>query len=154
MDGGRVLAYVHTNRPITDEDRAAIERFRQILTRTYQEEPNVTGPNQTHNDDAKGVDLDEAGVAGWYFVLQQIAKQKAALEEAEEDAKEKIKAALGDRVDGTIDGKPVVRWLHTAAPAKLDTKALKKDHPDLVAEYTRIGKPGRRFELVKPKADA
>jgi hypothetical protein len=112
----------------------------------------VTEPDQTHPDQTpKGVDLKEAGVAGWFFVLEQIKEKRAALDEAEEQAQEQIKQALGDKVDGLINGEPVVRWLHTAAPRRFNKKALEKDHPDIAAKYTTFGAPGRRFELVKPK---
>lgn len=112
----------------------------------------MTEPDQPQKP--KGVDLDEAGVAGWYFVLKQIKEKKAALDEAEKTARERIETALGNNVDGVIDGRPVVRWSHTAAPRNFDKKSFAKDHPDLVAKYTKVGKPGRRFELIEPKADA
>ncbi|GAA4059695.1 hypothetical protein [Actinomadura miaoliensis] len=113
----------------------------------------MTQPDPTQTTPAE-VDLAAAGVAGWYQVLQDVATRRAELDEVEKTAKEKIQTALGDAVDGVIDGRPVVRWLHTAAPRRLDKKALTKDHPDIVAKYTVVGKPGRRFELVTPKDDA
>lgn len=111
----------------------------------------MTEPNPTQPDTPAGVDLKAAGVEGWFFVLEQAEKQKAVIEDTIANAREKIEAALGDQVDGTIDGRPVVRWHHTAAPRRFDKKALGKDHPDLVEKYTVVGKPGRRFEIVKPK---
>ncbi|WP_242908698.1 hypothetical protein [Actinomadura terrae] len=153
IEDGRVLAYVHTAHPITDAERALITEFRRILTdRHDQEEPDVTEPNPTPTAPAE-VDLAAAGVDGWYFILRKLREQKAALAAAEEQAMDKLKEALGDNVDGTLNGRPVVRWLHTAAPRKFDKKALAKDHPDIVAKYTTVGTPGRRFELVDPKDD-
>lgn len=113
----------------------------------------MTEPNQTSTTPT-GVDLKAAGVDGWFFVLQQAEEQKALNEETIKNAREKIEAALGDSVDGTIDGRPVVRWHHTAAPRRFNKKALGKDHPDLIEKYTTVGQPGRRFELVKPKTDS
>lgn len=108
-------------------------------------------PDQTQKP---GVDLTEAGVSGWFMVLQQAEEKKAALEDTIKTARQHIENALGDHVDGLIDGAPVVRWHHTAAPCRFDKKGFEKAHPDLVEQFTIVGKPGRRFELVKPKADA
>lgn len=106
------------------------------------------------DDEPAAVDLKVAGVDGWYLILRKIREEKARLEIVEQQARDAIEKALGDAVDGVIDGRPVVRWHHTAAPRRFDKKALAKDHPDLIEKYTVVGKPGRRFELVDPKDGA
>jgi hypothetical protein len=100
---------------------------------------------------AAAVDLKAAGVDGWFLVLKQVKARRAELDATEEQAKNHIKQALGEAVDGQINGEPVVRWLHTAAPRQFNQKAFAKDHPDLAEKYTTYGDPGRRFELVEPK---
>lgn len=97
------------------------------------------------------VDLKAAGVDGWFYVLQQVKARRAELDATEEQARNHIKEALGDAVDGQINGAPVVRWLYTAAPRRFNQKAFAEDHPDLAKKYTTYGEPGRRFELVEPK---
>jgi hypothetical protein len=97
------------------------------------------------------VDLKAAGVDGWLYVLRQVAEQREQLDEVEEKAQAAIKEALGDNAEGAIDGEPVVRWTHTAAPRRFNRKQFAKDHPDLERQYIEVGEPGRRFELVKPK---
>lgn len=150
---GHGVAFAHTAGPLTDADRAAINAFDSLLHDLHQEEHSMTQPDQTPPaDQPAGVDLVAAGVAGWVLVLEQIAATRAQLDEAEIAAREKIQAALGDAVDGVIDGRPVVRWLHTAAPKRFDKKTFTKDHPELVEKYTTFGPAGRRFELIKPKA--
>lgn len=117
------------------------------------EENTMTDPTRPNpTPEQKGVDLTAAGVAGWYLVLEQVAAKREELNTVEKQAQDAIKTALGDRVDGLINGTPVVRHLHTAAPRKFLRKAFAKDHPDLEKQYIEVGKPGRRFELVKPKA--
>ncbi|MCU1615024.1 MAG: hypothetical protein JWO98_2564 [Frankiales bacterium] len=146
-------------RQLTQTDLAAVEEFRQILHDQYAKEETVT--DQTQPDPTPpvpaptqpaGVDLAAAGVAGWYLILDQVAKKREELDGIEAQAQEQIKAVLGDNVDGLIDGKPVLRWLHVAASKRFNRKQLAKDHPDIEKQYTTYGEPGRRFELVKPKA--
>jgi hypothetical protein len=148
-------AFAYTSGPLTQTDLDAIDRFEQLLHDAHTRETTVTQPDQTPpTDQPEGVDLAAAGVSGWYEVLLDCRAKKAALDEVEKQARAHIEKALGDHVDGTIDGKPVIRWLHTAAPRTFDKKTFAKDHPDLLAHYTKFGAPGRRFELVDPKPGA
>lgn len=48
-------------------------------------------------------------------------------------------------------GTTLATWRPTAAPRRLDTAALRADHPDLAAAYTRPGNRGRAFRLAKQK---
>jgi hypothetical protein len=105
----------------------------------------------TEQAKTKPVDLKAAGVDGWLYVLRQVAEQREQLDEVEQQAQQHIKDALGDNVDGAIDGEPVVRWSHTTAPRRFNRKQFATDHPELERQYVEVGEPGRRFELVKPK---
>jgi hypothetical protein len=40
-------------------------------------------------------------------------------------------------------------WKSAKGRASLDQKALTKDHPELVAQYTRIGSGSRRFVVPR-----
>jgi predicted phage-related endonuclease len=65
---------------------------------------------------------------------------------AAQRSREKIEEALGENEIGTVDGEPVVRWSHQKVN-RLDQKALKEDHPEIVAEYTKLHAQ-RRFEVI------
>lgn len=109
---------------------------------------------ETQQDNLQeGVDLAAAGVGGWIAVLRQVKKKRTELDEIEQQAREKIQDALGERVDGFIDGRKVVRWSHTAPPVRFDKKAFGKAHPALLQEFTIVGEPGRRFEVLDPEGD-
>jgi hypothetical protein len=133
-------------RHIADADRRTVATFRELLHALYdQEQHDMTEPDPT--PEAAEVDLNP--VRGWVDVLLDCRAKKAALEEVEKQARQKIEKLMGDRVDGILDGKPVVRWHHVAASRRVDTKALRKAHPGIAAQYTKVGEPGRRFEVVE-----
>ena len=99
------------------------------------------------------VDLP-AGLAGWIEILRQVKAKRAELDKVEERAREEIQAVLGEREEGRLDGRPVVRWTHTNGARRFDSKAFGKDHPKLYEQYVRQGTPGRRFTLVAPEDGA
>ena len=103
------------------------------------------------NVTASAVDLKTAGVEGWLYVLRQAAERRAELDALEQQAQQHIKDALGDNVEGAIDGRPVVRWSRTAAPRQFNGARFRKDHPELAKKYTTYGQPGRRFTLLETK---
>lgn len=47
----------------------------------------------------------------------------------------------------TPDGEPVAKWTASKGRESIDTTALKAALPDVAAQYTRTGKPGRRFTV-------
>jgi predicted phage-related endonuclease len=91
-----------------------------------------------------------ADLAGWIDVLHQVKAKREELDQVETAAREKIQAALGDTEEGHLDGRPVVRWTHTAPARRFDTKRFKTEHPRLHDLYVTAGEPGRRFTLVTP----
>jgi predicted phage-related endonuclease len=88
--------------------------------------------------------------------IEQRAFLLATAKEAEEDA-EKIKVALGKfMVENAVDtftsgGKTVLTFKKQNGRAGFDAAALKRDHPDLAAEYTRQGEPFMMMRTYKPK---
>lgn len=95
------------------------------------------------------VDLTD-DLAGWLEVLRQVKAKRAELDEVETAAREKIQAALGDTEEGRLDGRPVVRWAHTAPARRFDPKKFRAEHPRLYDLYVTVGQPSRRFTLIDP----
>jgi predicted phage-related endonuclease len=79
-------------------------------------------------------------------ILRFVATKKAELKEMEEASRAAIEEALGDNEVGELDGAPAVNWTRVTS-RRLDQKALKAEHPDIVAEYTRPSE-SRRFGLA------
>jgi putative phage-type endonuclease len=67
-----------------------------------------------------------------------------------------LKLAIQTRMREHIElvdpmGDRLATWKPTAGARRLDTKALRADHPDLAAEYTRQAAPGRQFRVIPAK---
>lgn len=66
-----------------------------------------------------------------------------AAEKAKKDAEARVKQAIGDARGLFCDGLGRVLWT-TSKPRELfDKAALKRDHPDIAAKYTKQGEPTR-----------
>lgn len=146
------VARVQTAGQLNPADVAVIEQFAQTLHELHiQEDPTMTQSDEISTlAEPVPVDLVAADVDGWYQILRKIRDERERLDLVEEQARAAIERALGDNVEGVIDGRPVVRYSHTAAPRRFNRKQFAKDHPNLLAEYTTYGQPGRRFELLDP----
>ena len=83
-------------------------------------------------------------------VLQlKLAKTKAKeCEDLVAELETSIKKAIGDSDGLQWEGNPLVTWKSSKPSRKLDLKALKADHADVVADYEYEAAGGRRF-LVK-----
>lgn len=79
-------------------------------------------------------------------ILTFVAAKEAELKEMKDRSRAAVEEALGSQEIGTVDGEPVVRWKHQKVN-RLNQKALKNDHPEIVAEYTEASEQ-RRFELL------
>jgi hypothetical protein len=65
-------------------------------------------------------------------------------------AEERIKEALGDDTEGTIDGHAVVTWKPSAAPLVLDVKALQAQLPaEVLAPFMKPKAAARPFKVVE-----
>lgn len=113
--------------------------------------PRGGAPARAEPDAPAAVDLTP--VAGWLAVLDQVAKRREDLDAVEAKAREAIQARLGEATEGLLDGRPVIRWLHTKGARRFNAKRFRKDHPDLAEQYYEVGPPGRRFERVKPQEE-
>ncbi len=83
---------------------------------------------------------------GQVQILQMCKEKKAQLKELEDTALDAIKALMGEAENGLLDGEPVIRWDHQKR-VSLDQKALKADHPDIVASYSTASEV-RRFQVL------
>lgn len=79
--------------------------------------------------------------------LQDAKRRIAELKEVEAESKSAIQEALGENEEeATINGNTVIRWKHIKTN-RLNQRALKEEHPEIVAEYTQATEI-RRFEVV------
>lgn len=90
------------------------------------------------------VELDR-NVAQWLVYIRQCNAQIKQLEEARDNARRHIEAALGDAEVGLVDGQPAVRWTWVHSK-RLDQRKLKEQAPELVEACT-VPVVSRRFSL-------
>ena len=81
-------------------------------------------------------------------MLRAARRQLAYYKQLADEARVVIEAELGDRYDeATIDGEPVVTCRQIKSH-RLDTAALKKALPDIVAHYSKTTE-SRRFVVIE-----
>jgi predicted phage-related endonuclease len=80
--------------------------------------------------------------------LRDARSELAKAEKREALLTAQVKAAIGD-ADGVASELGTLTWKSAKGRASLDQKALTKDHPDLVAQYTRVGSGSRRFVVPR-----
>ncbi|AOQ28910.1 hypothetical protein SEA_FEYRE_51 [Mycobacterium phage Feyre] len=90
---------------------------------------------------------DIATVAGHVDLLRHARAEKAKWTEIENAAKSAIVEAIGTATEGTIDGRVVVTRKEIVTN-RLDSRALKKAHPDIVDAFTAAS-VSTRIELAE-----
>jgi predicted phage-related endonuclease len=78
-------------------------------------------------------------------LLKWAKARKAEIADVEATARAAVEAALGDSEAGTVDGELAVTW-RTRKVRRLNQKALKEAHPDIVEEFTAPNEQ-RYFEV-------
>lgn len=76
----------------------------------------------------------------------ELKATKKVLELQIEEVSNSLKAMLGENQVGLFNDRQVV-WKTTAGRTTIDSKALKKEMPDVYAKYAKVGKPSRRFDV-------
>lgn len=82
--------------------------------------------------------------------LIEIRESLKLWKEKEDEAKALIMGFMGEHSADTLTllNKPIVTWKQAKGAARLDSKALKDAHPDIVKQFTTVSEPTRRF-LIK-----
>ena len=80
------------------------------------------------------------------FELDDVQKEIKALKEKESLFKNQLKEKIGDNAGlrGTFG---TVSWKKSKGRTSLDTKALRKEHPDLAKEFSKTSEPSRIFRM-------
>ena len=82
--------------------------------------------------------------------LDQITELKKELEDEEKMLKQEIQLEMKEAETAFV-GNYKVTWKTTKPRETFDTKKFKAEHPELVSNYIKIGKPSRRF-VIKNEA--
>jgi hypothetical protein len=91
---------------------------------------------------------DISRLASTVEALRQARAEKAKWADVENACVEKIKEALGDEPEGTIDGRVVITWKYSKPAETLDVKKLVAELPESVlAPYRMLKAPGRPFNV-------
>ncbi|MGW0039854.1 hypothetical protein [Gordonia sp. NPDC003376] len=91
------------------------------------------------------VDLD--AVRDQIDAIRAIDAQIKVLAETRASLRADVELALGDNEIGKLDGHTVATWKHTKRNS-LDQTALKRAHPEIVAEFMRATEV-RTFRVVE-----
>lgn len=90
------------------------------------------------------VDLEK--VRDQVELLRWVAAREKELKEVKARARGIVEDALGGAEVGTLDGETAVTW-SKFKKRQFDKAALESEHPDIVAEYTKLVESSR-FEVL------
>lgn len=91
--------------------------------------------------------VDLSALRGQIAAYKAIDAQMKVLADNKATLRADIEQALGDHEIGQLDGHTVATWKRSKRNA-LNQSALRKDHPELVAEYTTATEV-RTFKVVE-----
>ena len=91
------------------------------------------------------ITLDDPEQLAAYNHMKHFEKAEKEAKDAKEFYKQKIMEAMGDHEVAQISGNKIT-WKTQAGRVTIDTKGLKKDHPDIYDQYKRVGKDIRVFK--------
>lgn len=96
------------------------------------------------NPDLEAVDITDITLDRYdeiNMLISDLTKEKKQIEQS-------IKTEMKNAERANLDGR-AISWKSCSGREGVDTKRLKKDHPDLYEEYKKVGKPYRRFTISK-----
>lgn len=138
---GRLYWEPRDNRFINEQMLPALDAFWERVQAGDPPEPSTMGElAEAWPDEAREAEVPEFAIEA----LEKRAFLLASVKEMTEEA-DQIKLAVGqwmqqEGVDTlTRDGRKFVTYKKQKGRESLDTKALRADHPELVAEYTKQG---------------
>lgn len=84
-------------------------------------------------------DAVEIGTDGltWVEALEEARAMKKQADFLEKEAKDHLARIMQNATRGTLNGVPVVTWKEQRGTASVDVKALREEHPELIAQYTK-----------------
>ncbi|GLY81869.1 hypothetical protein [Actinoallomurus iriomotensis] len=117
---------------------------------TTKNDSTASPPAKVVNlDDIAGlVDADRTFTAEIDRLTEAHKARVAEIEEARDGIREQIQRRMADATEGHIAGRPVIRWAKKKPGSHLDQKALKRDHPEIVAKYTVPSSAARPYVLL------
>ena len=77
----------------------------------------------------------------------------AALNERKADVEDMVRAALGEGGKAVLPDGTKVSVSRESTTRRIDSAALKADHPDLYAKYSNESKVGSRVTVTPPKKE-
>jgi putative phage-type endonuclease len=115
--------------------------------------PDIDGSTATENalkerypggkDDPVELSSKAAELLDMYLNFKAQVKEAKA---KQDEMQNKICAMMGN-FEIAIIGDKTVKWTPTTGRTTLDSKKLKADHPDIFKQYSKAGKPNRRFTV-------
>ena len=78
-------------------------------------------------------------------ILRWCKEREKEIADMKAQARSVVEAALGQSDAGTVDGELAITWRHGKVK-RLNQKALKEKHPELVEEFTDVNEQ-RKFEI-------
>lgn len=86
-------------------------------------------------------------IASQYITrIDELDATEKVVSAEKEKLKNELKLLLGNAEHGVI-GSRKVNWTAVAGRTSIDSKALKKDLPDVYSRYAKTGKPSRKFTI-------
>jgi predicted phage-related endonuclease len=84
----------------------------------------------------------------WIASLEDARAMKKQAEAIEKDAKDHLARMLQSATRGTINGIPMISWKQQRSAPSVDVKALKEEHPELVAQYMKEAQSFRVMRIT------
>lgn len=89
--------------------------------------------------------VDLSALRQWVEILRHAKAKEAEIKELKDQAVEQIKSVMRPGDVGLLDGEVVIDWA-SFKKNQLDQKALKAEHPEIVALYTKLT-DSNRFDV-------